>query len=429
MYIRERGNDIPMKKWVIYIVLTLFCMLTLFGCNEKNKDESVIKGSQNLFVYEEYKNKFVKERTDVNVALQDFEEEVKQLKKSKEGKMNFRECIFQDMPNIEKIEVIQFAKDDITSDEGWAIIKDWLTDIGKIEDIDMQTEVRDASGVLSMETDKEYPYDYPNVFDNFKVLSSGRGFFLNTRECYIQLGEYGIYSMSDGTITKYLDAETLAAIDALGGNQENIIATYSSEEIEKINVELIDGNYSLNDASKLVKDYFEKGTPFSVEEGVSVDIPEIEIFSLNDKQGITFLLRRKYNDIPFAYCREGNRSYYESNYFIQEDMKSAYVVNQKGVCAFTGYSEAEPFEVIGQGEYKILSIKQAVACLNENLANELKLNMQKAELVYCPILFDSGEKIGVACWMFDAVNELNGQRMRLYVDVLSGDVHYYSYEE
>lgn len=423
-----RSGKMSLRKRA-YIVLGLLSILILYGCDKKDTTTNTNASNQNLFLYEEYKSGFANERTDVNIVLQDFEKEVKQLKQIKDEKMNFQQCVFEEMPNIEKVEVIRFAEDDLTSEEGWTIIEKWLTDIGKIKDIDMKTEVRDASGVLPMESDKEYPYDYPNVFDNFETLSSGRGFFLNTSECYVQLGEYGIYSMSDGTLTKYLGSDTLAAIDALGGNQENVIATYSGGEIEKVNIELIDGSYSASDALKLVKHYFEKGTPFSVAEGVSVDIPEIEVFSLNDKQGCTFLLRRRYNNIPFAYCREGNRSYYESNYIVQEDMKSAYIINQEGVCAFTGYSESEPFEVVGQGEEKILSIKQAVAHLNENLANELKLNVQKAELVYCPILFDSGEKVGIVCWMFDGINSLNGQKMRLYVDVLSGDIHYYSYEE
>lgn len=422
-----------MKK-IILNLLAYVCMFGLSGCSSRIERDIADSESTTAEICETSENQlsqfemhFVSNRVSLSEYQSKYENEADEIKKSKFDNMSFQNCEIMSLEDVTKVGVYRLYSVDMGVDESIEIIKNWLKEIG-CEDIDFEKELRDASGQYER-GNGEYPYDYPAVYDYYPEFNSGRGFFVNTNKCYIQMGEDGIYSMSDGSITEFLNLDTLAAMDALGVNEENVVDAGRTSEVGDAVWELVDGAMSVSDAKKVVQGYFEKGTPRQNPSGISVDIPEVKVFALNDKYGYAFTVRRVYKGVPFAYASEDTRTYYSNDYEIMEDVKQAYVINHNTVAAFTGYVEAEQFEALVEEQTEIMSLKDSVSLLDEFFAVNVRLEVYKAGLVYCTCLDEAGNQIVYPCWQFEATNTTNDQKIRAYVNVLSGDVYYYSYME
>lgn len=416
-------------------LITIISMICLAGCN--SQIEMDIAGpdtpdSTNLNYPSEtddnnsnFQIDFFPNRINITEYQNRYEDEIREVKEGSYDKVGLSGCEFLSIVGIETVGIYRLFSNDMGADESIEIIKDWLREIG-CEDLDLETELRDASGQYER-TAGEYPYDYPAVFDYYPVFDSGRGFFINTNRCYIQMGSSGIYSMSDGTITEFLNSGSLAAMDALGINEENIVEQGLLSQIGNDVWELTDGEMSVSDAADMARDYFDAGTPRENPDGISIDIPEAGVFVLSDVYGYAFKVRRVYNGLPFAYSVSGSRTYYSSDYEIIEDDKTAYVINHNTVAAYTGYSDAEQIEALIELQTDMIGLADAVSLLNEFLAANVRLEVEQVSLVYCTCAYESGNKTAYPCWLFDGVNLTNNQSMRFYINVLSGDIYYYSY--
>lgn len=423
-----------MKRIRLCLVLGI-CIFLLAGCHSRIENDitgsaapSAISSETKGDELAEFMIDFIPNRISLAEYQDQYESEIMEIKENSYDNISFQDCEMMPLGDIEEVGIYRLYSVDMGVDESIETIENWLKDIG-CEDIDLEKELRDASGQYERNEDMEYPYDYPAVYDHYPEFESGRGFFANTNQCYIQMGNDGIYSMSDGSITAFLGLDTLAAMDALGINEENIVERGNTSEKSDEIWELADGEMSVEDGAKIVKDYFEAGTPRQNPSGISVDVPEVEIFALDDKYGYAFTVRRIYHGVPFAYAATGIRTYYSSDYEIIEDMKRAYVINHDTVSAFTGYVDAEQLEGVIEEQTEIMSFKEAVSRLNEFWAGNVKLEVYKAGLVYCTYADEEGGQIVYPCWQFEGMNATNGQMMRAYVNVLSGDIYYYSYEE
>ena len=199
------------------------------------------------------------------------------------------------------------------------------------------------------------------------------------------------------------------------------------EEMEKESYELLSGNLTISNAVEIVKEYFKKGTPYPLVEGLTVDVPYAEVYRLRDKYGYGFLLRRKYKGIPFAWQDYGERSLTSSNVGkeLDEDTKRAYVADDH-VCAFVGQNEGERIEEIEE-QTSVLSLCDAAETLEEKLAPELQISLSEVEFEYCPSKISEEQCVVVPVWMFDGLNQTDNRRVRIYVDALTGDITYYTY--
>ena len=103
--------------------------------------------------------------------------------------------------------------------------------------------------------------------------------FINTNQCHIQMGA-GIYSMSDGAITRYLGTNGMAGLDALGSNSEDVKAEGFVSEMKDQSWELLSGKVTVDEGAKIAKRYFEEGKYFPVAQGVTIDVPEVSVFAL-----------------------------------------------------------------------------------------------------------------------------------------------------
>lgn len=417
-----------MKRIRLFSLLFVFFLL-ISGCNNQISDEI---GAENGYtVDQEGTEKGTEGNADVSVALADdrvelseyqFDQDIETVKAASYKKLIFDDCTFSDLDGVEQVGIYRLGGKVVTPELAIKAIKQWLEE-HHFEDIDLKEQLRDASGQFERNDDLEYPYDYPAVIGHETDFHSGRGFFLFTNQCYIQMGDTGFYSMSDGSISRYVGGDSKAAFDALGGQSEDIVDSGLVAQKGEEEWELPVGKRSIGEMAEIAKAYFEAGTPFQNCEGVTVDVPEVNVFAIGEKYGYAFTIRRVYKGVPFTYEHNGTKTYY-SDYEVEGDVKTAYMIDD-AVNAFTGYSEAENLEGMIEEQTKIIRISDAASALNDFMANRASLRVRTAGLVYCKLKYNNEEKqTAYPCWEF--LGTTNGRQMRWYVNALSGEIYYYS---
>lgn len=427
-----------MREKIQYSMILFLCLCMLSGCNharpvktDNQKEQgnaSVDNGQNPLFSESAYREKICKNRTNLKKYHAQYQEDISQVQKNSYRKLNFDQCVFAELPDSDSVSVLDVGDRGVSVEESISVIKDWLADIGQ-EDIELDKELRDVSGQLESDDSQESPYDYPSVMEHKEELVSGNHFLINTNSCHVQMGSDGFYSMSDGTIISYLGEDSHAGADAFRADEEEIVAEGTFDEMVAQSYELLSGEISVREAAEVVKRYFEAGTPFPPANDVGIDIPYVSVFSLGDKYGYAFNLRRTYQNIPFAYTCGGHK-WKASAQSVHEDDKTAYVVNDQTVSAYIGYNEAQPFRVLVE-ESDVLSLKDAMNLLDSKLAGELQIQVENAGLAYCRVCLDDekGTSVVYPCWELDGLSRNSDRRIRIYMDVLTGDLHMYTYKK
>lgn len=344
--------------------------------------------------------------------------------------LDFSDCKFEPIDEVKSVSVLQEQILDVTPEQSVNTIKQWLKDIHK-EDINTDKEIRDASGQYpnnDVDENTDSSDYWPAVADHYPDFKTGSGFFINTNQCHIQMGA-GIYSMSDGAITRYLGTNGMAGLDALGSNSEDVKAEGFVSEMKDQSWELLSGKVTVDEGAKIAKRYFEEGKYFPVAQGVTIDVPEVSVFALKNKYGYDYAIRRKYEGIPFAYGDYGQRNLYDG-YQVSPDVKHAYVVNDQTVSAYVGQSESDSLKKIGKEQDSIIDCKKAVSILQKSMATELKINVKRVAFVYCNCAFgeeqnETSDYYAFPCWEFQGENSNNQEYLHLYVDALTGAVYMY----
>lgn len=415
------------------IAATLVCGLS--GCgNSEEREKSGISISEQKdveigFSVDSYVEKISDARIAIGECQAQYEEEINSLRRETYDNVSFGDCEFSEFPETEQLNVLVGLEHGITTQESLDTIENWLNMIGKYDEIDINKEIRVATEQFETDDSVEYPYNYVSFLEHISELDSGAGAFLDTNKCHIQIAGNGIYSMSDGKITEYLGETSKVALDALGIYSGETIAEGTLDELGSEKYELMTGELSVQEGADLVKEYFMAGTPFPCEEGVTVDIPEVAVFKLGDVYGYDYIVRRIYNSVPFAYKDYGT-FHGSEDYSVDEDIKHAYVVDDSGVSAFSGFNESERLVTLLAGD-KIISLEQMAEMLSRDLASYLEIQVKYVDFVYAPIKFsqsdDPNERIILPCWELMGRNMVKDENIRIYVDAFTGEIYYYTF--
>lgn len=418
-------------KYTKTITFLLLICITLSGCNtvdqsEKSKDHSEKKEkiiTEEGFSVSGYKGNLESGRIAMQEYGKKYAAEVKETQNKSYSKLDLSDCKYGEFPETDTVSVLsEDLESDISADEGVSLIKSCLKRMG-YDNVDLKKELKDCSGQLG---EKKQDEEWPTVMDQISKCKSGNGFFVNTNQYAVQILGGGIYSMSDGSITRFLQKKSKASMDALGVYSDNIVTGGAVQTLEDQSYKLFDRDTTVKDAAKMVQEYFNEKMS---DHNVTTDIPQVEVFSLKDKYGYDFFVRRKYKGVNFAFADYGGRNVY-GDYEIVEDMKHAYVVNHKTVSAYAGQNQNMKLNVLIE-DRKIIGLNGILQILNKKMAQHLRLKIDTVEFVYCPIHFDIGknkkESIIFPFWQLDGINMNNEQSMRIYADALTGDIYLYTY--
>lgn len=426
------------KKTISVVAgIAFLACVCMAGCNsspevsnDENEDSSsdvVINNGQEWEVYdiEHYKEGLCGGRISIEECAERYSKDIEAVKASDYRNLSFDSCQFDESAEFDELYVMAEEDHGITTQESWDYLEEWLDSIGKRDLVDMEKEVRIVTPEVEWDETQEFPYSYPALCEHMD-LSSGGGAFITTTDCHMQISYDGAYSMSDGKMNQYLQDTRYASKGALGEYSDNVVAEGAVSQLADESWPLISGELTVGEGAELVKSYFEAGTPFPIQDGVSLKVPEVRVFTLGDVYGYDYFIQRIYKGIPIAYRDYGTFS--EPTYGIpQEDVKNAYVVDAEGVSAYCGKNASAVLTEL-YSDHLMLGLSRAVQMMSENIAPQVNIDVKEAGLEYVPVTFssESGSITLFPCWRFSGTNLVKGEEMVIYADVLTGELYYYT---
>ena len=414
------------------LICLLTCLTTASGCSGRRQtgqdpasaaDASIPpdepSGSLDITAY---KSRLLDSRIPVS-GYDSYEQDARMLKNADFPNISFADCRFEPFPDTDSLHVLLEHDRMMTVEESWDTIASWLEKTGLDSKNDMKKDV------LVVTTEIDFADgDYPNFYENMSRLSHGGGAFLTTDSCHIQIGAAnGIYSMSDGKMEAYMkETEHRTGYAAMGGYSDNVIKEGSVSSLGELEYPLLSGKMSVAEGARLVREYFEAGTPYPPAEGITLDIPYVRIFQFDDKYGYDYTVSRHYHNVPVALSDYGGGMQY-TEYHPVEDIKHAYVVDDNGVSAFCGTNACIPMETL-YSDTDIISLADAAQIVSGYLSGGLMVNVQKTALTYAPVMSEkTGDNIYLfPCWQFTGINTVKNEAIRIYTDVFTGNIYFYT---
>lgn len=424
--------SVKCRKKVVFInsiILTMCISICGCGSNTLNSSSSheklvLTRNGQQIELYdiETYKEQLMLEREAIKDVATSYLEETESVKNTEYKNFMFDNCEFSDFPKFDSLHVMMESDHGITTEESWSTIEEWLKSIEKRDFVDMEKEVRIVASEIPWDETKEFPYCYPALSENMD-LSDGAGAFMTTKECHMQISYDGVYSMSDGKMNAYLKDDALAHGGALGDYSWNVVAEGKVSELSDVSYPLISGKLTIGEGAKMVKQYFEAGTPFTLHEGVKISVPEVSVFTFGDVYGYDYKVQRVYKGVPIAFS--GYYTYLPGSTGLPGgDIKHAYVVDNEGVSAYCGNNACAVLMELYSDE-KMIGFEQAVGLLSEKMAGHISGEIEEAGFVYAKISFDDGlSDVLFPCWRFWGTNLRKNEIIETYVDAFTGEIYY-----
>lgn len=417
------------------IVILLFTSLILTSCWKKQKlDEYETPVSSNpldsLFQINKIDDHIYEGVKSIKECISSFDEDIEKVQNKEYKRLKFDNCEFVPMGEFETVAVQKLIHKDISAKDSLDVIKNVIYELGY--DIDLENELRAATDEFEWDNSKEYPYYYPSVLDKLDKYKNGNSFFVNTKKFHIQMCGDGIYSYSDGCINEFMGGENEAGRDAFGEYFFGVdpVAEGTVEELGDKEWELVGGQVSVKEAARMAEDYFNNNKFYPCEEGITSSVRYVRVYPLKDRYVYYFLMNRVYKGIPFAGGECGIREY-EYGFDIDEDTKGVYVINGDTVSAFIGETESQGIETVSKEYTSIISLEDAAGMVDKKLSAQLEIEVDKVEFVYLPVSLHDDDALTTyvyPCWSFDGEVNTNNKKIKIYVDVLTGYVLYYTYQ-
>ena len=332
-------------------------------------------------------------------------------------------------PSTEEISV----EDTITE------IKHWLKSIEKENVVNLKAdlgvdlwgsegELRDGEASIHLND-----WDVPLFYNRIDDLTSGEGAVIWRPDCYMGMGQTGMTQMSDGKVSAYLRehgfpdnmAGDIISMDGVG----DLIASGSVEELSASSFSLLDRDLSVKEGAEIAEKYYAAMGALKHPEGIQYKATAVEIYQLGDVHLYRYHVQRTYHNIPITMSESGHYQFY-SGYALANEKTYAYVADSKSVTAFSGTPYNEDLDPL-LSEDSLISLADATDILDDSLASQINATIDSVSLTYLPLTFqiseDTFETIMFPCWKFDGTNRTKDEQVKLYVDVLTGDVYYYGY--
>ena len=189
---------------------------------------------------------------------------------------------------------------------------------------------------------------------------------------------------------------------------------------------IINGKVKVKDAAEAVREYQQKGVFQKLPEGVEIDVPTVSIAKITgtDKYCYIFNARRVYYGVPVDHYYLGTYTPWNDDN-LSGDIRYTYVADGQ-VDGFAGRTLAFPWERLSEETDEIISLKNAVEILDDYMAFNLSMEINRVELAYVEndSWNDSTDKTKLyPCWSFRARSKTDDRYFRLYVNVITGDVY------
>lgn len=420
------------------IIPILICALILTSCNvfsNKNDvtdiDESGLKTLPEIYNNISNDLNKVKQKEYKNLKFNDFDINFPDI----EEIHNIKITSFESVPPQEFLdEFVEIAKGlspNLQYDEdNIYILSDFFysdePDMYTYEDPDTGEEVtRFSHPKLS-----EYMSEYLNQeFDFYALMYETDTYGIDIDDVYLLMGNpNSVPRINKGKAARLNEGESF-----LAGWQPMYVfeleATYLTSQLKDESYQLLDKEISIKDAVAFAEDFFMNKLPYETNPDIGIDIPEVHVYKVKDDVfGYCFILRRKYDGIPFEYILSGRaRSEMSDKKLYETDMRESFMIESDDIDFWVGDEKCKNIEHIGEPIKKILGLEAAIDIVSNKLSAGVMFDIDSVELVYSREQDeDSDAEIANPVWKVIAVNENDKLSYHTYVDAVTGELRYYT---
>lgn len=376
---------------------------------------------------ENYKERMSEKRVSISDAREGYAEEEQQIRNTEYENISFSNAEFEIFPECEEVSLLWQQTLVMTPQESWNYIEKQLEEIGKLDQVDMEKEVRVVTPELEWDDTKDAPYCYPALAEHMDDITDAGGACVDVKDCYVMAAG----KLADGKITAYLGADEHAEKEVYYDSYAKDVETSGSlSELGDRSWPLISGEITVRQGADLVMDYFDGSGLTQPAEGVSLEVANVEVFHLKDVFGYYYQLRRIYNGLPVAFSKDASYQPLDTSYLAMEDCKDVFVADDTGVCAFSGTSERDTLTELYTDE-KILGAADAAELLSGKLASGVRMDVENVSLVYEPLveISEDADMALFPCWRFAGENLVKDEELMVCVDAFTGDIYCYSVPE
>lgn len=376
---------------------------------------------------ENYKERMSEKRVSISDAREGYAEEEQQIRNTEYENISFSNAEFEIFPECEEVSLLWQQTLVMTPQESWNYIEKQLEEIGKLDQVDMEKEVRVVTPELEWDDTKDAPYCYPALAEHMDDITDAGGAYVDVKDCYVMAAG----RLADGKITAYLGADEHAEKEVYYDSYAKDVETSGSlSELGDRSWPLISGEITVRQGADLVMDYFDGSGLTQPAEGVSLEVANVEVFHLKDVFGYYYQLRRIYNGLPVAFSKDASYQPLDTSYLAMEDCKDVFVADDTGVCAFSGTSERDTLTELYTDE-KILGAADAAELLSGKLASGVRMDVENVSLVYEPLveISEDADMALFPCWRFAGENLVKDEELMVCVDAFTGDIYCYSVPE
>ncbi len=374
--------------------------------------------------------------------LKSFDEIKTELQNGKYEKLKFGNCRFEDIPDVDEIFMLKTKGNVVTALETKEYFEKAVKAAGLEASYSFENQVLDCKHFDSSIEDGK---PYMKAADTMKAGEEiGTGFSLEHPSLCMLMGSSGIQQYGNDKASIYLksisEGRMSPFLSSVGGIEEyaSVVKEYYGEELNSTdNYETFSGNISIKAVKELTENYFaSKADPLSPTEDVKEIVDMVTVLKFGEgndaKYGFKVCNRRKYRefDILNSYVRGFSPG---GNYVIDDDYKEAYVLDEKGVCAFAGFNLSEKFEKDGDAvsRDKLYTLGQAVKIITDKFGEGASFSFQVVKPVYTRIaeMDKAGEVVKNyrLYWLFEGTNLVDARTIDIFIDAVNGEFFYRSY--
>lgn len=436
-----------MKKITTFCFLAFIVILVggVYGCADQNKniesDSSSADEDDNVaYNVNGYEERLRQKRVPVEGYAEQYPDEIKVVAGADYQNLHFDGALFEDFPETDRLELMTSGQEEISVEDMLEIMEDWLEKTGKADTVDLKSELLFDNlnhPYIELDEDKAlvdigYEAYWPLFYDYISDLKYGTGAMLIREDCFATVTQNGIDYMSDGKLSAYLNekgipvsARDILSVDSLGTE----VVNGKIEDLAEKSYPLLDGELSVGEGADIVERFFAEDTGRIPREGMHVEAEDVTVYQLEDICCYKYAMRRYYYGIPIVRVESGNYNFY-GNYNVDGGAGEAYLADQESVTAYQQINDGEELIPL-LSEDSLIGVADAAEILTESLASQIDVSVNMVELAYVAFCFESSEnpyeKIYFPCWRFSGTNRVKNENIELFVDVLTGDVYYYTF--
>lgn len=386
-----------MRKMGKYItILLLVCSYLIVGCgnnSEKTKLVSLDKVREGIpSVLEDIKNGEYSNLAieDINVSITNSDEIYSIKRGYKDNYFDDREKFVKEVPNIIKY---LFQDDNL--------------------DIDI-TKIRDSN------TNRNYESILEDPGEENPMLPLVMEYKDEERGCFF-IASFSLFWIDKGNLKKLYGNGSEDFLSFVSDNFETV-KTYSLNSNIDFNNEkynLIDGEYSIQQAVDYVENYYNNEFKYSFNNEVCLEVYEVDVLKLDDNTyAYNMLYRNKYNGIPFDAIRSGACS----NDVVNRGFSSGscIVANKDNIEFRTGVYSNEIETKEGEVINKIIPLDNIIKKVSNELTDETLFTIKSIDLIYSLEGDGTGEATPV--WKITASNPNDNTTLFIYCDILTGEI-------